>query len=605
MASNKTARPHDEHTFVHELIEVAATKHAESPAIIAPDATLSYRQLNERANQLGRELQEQGLRIGDTVGLFCQRTSDLIVAMLATLKCGACFVPLDPSQPSQRLASMLRDSDAKFLITQQALLPRLPVSAAKILVIEQNAAAIEQQDSQNLGEPLSSGQIAYTMFTSGSTGRPKGVDVPHSALVNLLEDAIETPGVGAEDCVIAATTVSFDPAMLQIFLPLVVGARLVVADEDAVFGGEALARSVAENRGTYLMTTPVILRSLKDCDWAGQSGLCLSYIGEPLSADLAAWLLTRVDALWNTYGPTEATVYCTAQQIVEPDDVTYIGRAIGNTIAVVLDSNLRAVPAGVVGELFIGGACLASGYRNAPELTAERFIEHPLAADCGGRLYRTGDLARWTTDGVLEYLGREDTQVKIHGVRIELSEIQAAIERHSAVSLAVVLLDDTNYHSPQLAAYIVPVEQLDSTQQSDLRDELRRHMLESLPPAMHPRHIAFIDKIPRTPNGKLDLRALPASASLGSQNESVAPRSETERKLHAIFAELVPVKSIGVECNLLDLGVDSLLVFQAVGKARSAGLEVGPRDIFERPTIALLAAHVDRQRQESPAAVSS
>ena len=602
--SNITARSRDEQALVHEHVESAAARHPNSIAVIARDATLSYRQLNERANKLGRELRESGLKPGDSAGILCERISDLVVAMLAVLKCGGCFVPLDPSQPSQRLASMLRDSDAALLITQQALLSRLPVTAANILIIEQHAEAIEARDSQNLDATVAPEQLAYTMFTSGSTGRPKGVDVSHGALVNLIEDAIETPGVSVDDCVIAATTVSFDPAMLQVFLPLSVGARLVVADEDAVYGGEALASCIAENQGTYLMTTPVILRSLRDCNWEGQPGLCLSYIGEPLSADLAAWLLPRVGSLWNTYGPTEATIYCTSQAIIAPDDVAYIGRAIGNTISVVLDHDLRAVPAGVVGELFIGGSCLAEGYRNAPELTAERFVEHPLAADGGGRLYRTGDLARWTTDGVLEYLGREDTQVKIYGVRIELSEIQAAMERHSAVSQAVVLIDDTTGSSPILAAYVVPVDQLSTSQQSDLRIDLRQHLLEILPPAMHPRQIAFLEKIPRTPNGKLDRRALPAAAIHESSVTSIAPRTPTEGVLHSIFAELLPELSIGVNCNLLDTGVDSLIVFQAVGKAKSAGLNVGPRDIFDHPTIALLAAYVDRQRQDEPAAMS-
>src|SRR5690606_10367292 len=433
---NATERAYRTDVTLVDLLVEQAERTPDAIAVSAPDGMYTYAQLLRRAQAIALELRGLGVAEGDRVAVVLPRGRDLPAALLGVLGSGAAYVPLDPHHPMSRLEYALTDSGASAVVTAAGMprfnLPMLDVGACG--------------DATEAFCRTFPSATAYVIYTSGSTGRPKGVAVSHGALMNFLYSMAEEPGISPSDAVLAVTTVSFDIAALELFLPLIRGARVVIAHEDEVFDGARLARKLEAEGITVLQATPVTWKLLLEANWAGKADLRALCGGEALPEALAEALLPRVGELWNLYGPTETTVWSTIERVRSGDPIT-VGRPIANTTVYVLDEHMQPVPVGVPGELWIGGAGVAQGYLNRPELTAERFRESPFRA--GERIYGTGDLVRWLSDGRLQHLGRLDFQVKVRGFRIELGEIEARLREHPAVKDTVVVARDE-----RLVAYV-------------------------------------------------------------------------------------------------------------------------------------------------------
>ena len=365
-------------------------------------------------------------------------------------------MPMDPSYPRARLAFILGDTQIRVLVTQQPLVGGLPVHQAQVVCLDSDWARIAQECAQNPPSGMPAHNLAYVIYTSGSTGEPKGVQIPHRAVVNFLESMRQQPGLTEHDVLLAVTTLSFDIAALELFLPLIVGARVVLVSRPVATDGSQLVKQLADTKATVVQATPVTWRLLLEAGWASSAQLTVLCGGEDLPRELAQQLLARAEAVWNLYGPTETTIWSAVAKVEPTDGPVPIGRPIANTQFYLLDRYLQPVPVGVPGELYIGGAGVARGYLNRPELTADRFIVDPFSATPYARLYRTGDLARYRPDGTLEYLGRSDLQVKLSGFRIELGEIEAALSQHPIVRQAVVLAREDSPGDKRLVAYVVP-----------------------------------------------------------------------------------------------------------------------------------------------------
>jgi amino acid adenylation domain-containing protein len=566
----------ERHTLLHErhgvetaispltlngLFEAQAARTPDRPALTFEARTLTYQELNARANAFAIDLQQRGIRRGDLVGIRTERGLGMVVALLGVLKAGAAYVPLDPSYPADRIAFMIEDSGAKLVIDD------VDVDGS----VEQAPSPVLSAQDPN--------DAAYVIFTSGSTGRPKGVQIPHAGAVNFLLAMQDEPGITADDVVCAITTLSFDISVLELLLPLSVGARAVIGDRATAMDGNRLARLVAESGATILQATPASWRMLLDAGWNGDGKIKILCGGEPLPRDLADSLLSRVGELWNVYGPTETTVWSTADRVLAGDAIT-IGRPIRNMRMYVADANMQLVPDGVPGELLIGGIGMAHGYVGRPELTADRFIADPFSEVTGRRLYRTGDVARWRRDGRLEVLGRSDNQIKLRGFRIELGEIEGALREHPAVKQAVVLCREDRPGDKRLVAYVVGET-----------SALRAHLKAMLPEYMVPTAFVAMEALPISPNGKVDRRALPApDLSDLAPARQIAPRTPEEEQLARIWSEVLGLERVGIEDDFFALGGHSLLATQLLARVgKTFGVEVPLRRLFEAPTVATFA----------------
>jgi amino acid adenylation domain-containing protein len=567
---NATARPVPD-GCVHEWIAAQAARSPEAVAVVFGDESLTYRELDRRANGLARRLRSLGVGPEVRVGLAAERSPEMVVGLLAVLKAGGAYVPLDPSYPEERLAFMREDAGLAALLTRESVRAEAGEEAAR--------------PPRSGAGP---GNAAYLIYTSGSTGRPKGVQISHGALANFLASMAECPGLGAGDALLAVTSLSFDIAGLEILLPLMVGGRVVLASREEAADGRRLQTLIAAAGITVLQATPATWRLLLEAGWQGGRGLKALCGGEAMAPALAASLRQRVGSLWNVYGPTETTVWSTLDEIRDDGPIT-IGRPIANTGAYVLDARGNPVPVGAAGELYLGGAGLARGYLGRPELTAERFVPDPFGPP-GSRLYRTGDLARYRADGCLDCLGRIDHQVKIRGFRIELGEIEAALGRHPDVEAAVVVVRDEGADR-RLVAYLVA-----RRPEMDLAGELRDWSRRSLPEPMIPTAWVRLDRLPLTPNGKVDRKALPAPAAVGPRT-STAPRTPTEAALAGIWGSVLGVAAVGAEDDFFELGGHSLLAAQVVSRIHDAlGVELPLSRIFQAPVLSALARAVETAR---------
>ena len=459
---NATEASYPKQALIHELFEEQAQQTPHSVALIYEGHSLTYVELNAKANQLARSLRERQIGPDHLVGICVERSLEMVVGLLGILKAGGAYVPLDPSYPPERLQYMLGDAAPRVLLTQAGLRERLPRSDAEVIALDEQWGEIAPHNVGNLDAGalgLSSHHLAYVIYTSGSTGRPKGVMVEHKGVVNFLTSMGQKPGIGTADRLLAVTTMSFDIAALEIYLPLAHGATLVLASREAASDPQQLAGMLEEFQVTVLQATPATWKMLLDVEWCGRSTLKALCGGEALTTDLSGKLQSRVGTLWNLYGPTETTIWSCCQQITvapaERRSVESIGRPISNTTVYLTDGRQQVVPLGVAGELYIGGAGVARGYLNRPELTAERFLGDPFSTAPRARMYRTGDLGRWRADGTIEYLGRNDAQVKIRGFRIELGEIEAQLLQHPQVKDAVVLAREDEPGEQRLVAYVV------------------------------------------------------------------------------------------------------------------------------------------------------
>jgi amino acid adenylation domain-containing protein/non-ribosomal peptide synthase protein (TIGR01720 family) len=595
---NATAAPVSARCL-HELVAEQAAATPQAPAVELEGEQMSYADLDARANSLAWELRRLGVGPEVLVGLATERSFAMLVGLLGILKAGGAYVPLDPDYPTERLAYMLEASRLPVLLAEEQLVAKLPQGGAhlgRIVALDRKGTPLSPDsrhplDRQHPTAPPPTGvgpdDLAYVIYTSGSTGRPKGVEIPHRALVNFLASMARIPGIAASDVLLAVTTLSFDIAGLELYLPLVCGARVVLLPREVAQAGELLAERLRLLRPTVMQATPATWRLLLEAGWQGDPALKVLCGGEAWPGDLAARLLAGTRELWNVYGPTEATIWSMLHR-VEPGRRVSLGRPLANTQVYLLSPRLRPVPAGVPGELHIGGLGLARGYRGRPDLTAERFIPDPFAATPGGRLYKTGDLARHLPDGTVEFLGRIDHQVKVRGFRIELGEIESVLAQHPAIAQAVVLAREDTPGAKRLVAYVTfRPENLGGPS----LDELREHLRERLPDYMVPALFVTLAAMPLTPNGKIDRRALPAPTldRAAADRPYVAPQGPVEETLAALWAEALGLANVGAQDDFFALGGDSLLVIRVVSKANKAGLGITTRQLFQHRTVAALA----------------
>jgi amino acid adenylation domain-containing protein len=600
---NDTQTDYPKDRCVHELFEEQVERIPEAVALVFEDQQLTYRELNRQANRLAHHLRSLGVGPEVLVGICVERSVEMVVGLLGILKAGGAYVPLDPAYPRERLAFMIEDAGVPVVLTQERLLEELPNHEPRLICLDAEGQAIAGDREENLISGVAADDLAYVMYTSGSTGRPKGVMVCHRGVCNYLHwRQIYFPLTDA-DRLLQAASLSFDDSVWEFFEPLMVGARVVMARPGGQQASAYLLRLIAEQRITAACFVPSLLQvlleepRLKSCD-------CLRRVttgGETLSIELQERFFARMRAgLHNGYGPTEATIsatFWTCERGRHRRTVP-VGRPIANTQIYLLDQNLQPVPIGVPGELHIGGDGLARGYLNRPELTAKRFIPDPFSLQPGARLYRTGDLARYLPDGNIEFLGRLDHQIKLRGFRIELGEVESVLNTHAAVRESVVVLREDATKQERLMAYIVPTGATPSP------GKLRAFMKEKLPEYMVPAAFVMLEALPLMPNGKVDRRALPLPdpSSLRAENAYAEPRTPTEETLAGIWEEVLGLKQVDIHDDFFELGGHSLLAAQVDSRLRNAfGMELPLRSLFEAPTVAGLAEHIETLRRSDPA----
>ncbi|HVG20594.1 MAG TPA: amino acid adenylation domain-containing protein, partial [Blastocatellia bacterium] len=576
---------------IHELFERQQRLTPDSIAATFLDDELSYSELNSRANQLAHHLIGMGAGRDKVVAVCVDRSEQVLVGLLAILKSGACYLPVDPSLPAERAAFIMQDSHAHLLLTESAQLVRLPALTCKVVCLDSDASLICGQSRQNPTAEATPDDLAYILYTSGSTGMPKGVEVCHRPVVNLLDAMTRQAGINQEDVLVAVTTISFDIAALELFAPLIMGGRVVIASHAEVTDPERLAGLIERRSATVMQATPATWRMLIGSGWEGRDGLKMLSGGESLSRQLADDLASRGAILWNAYGPTETTIWSTLGEVTGGQEIVTIGRPISNTQVYVLDAWMQAAPIGVIGELYVAGEGLARGYKDRAELTAERFLPNPFAARAGARMYRTGDLCRYRSGGSIELIGRTDGQVKVRGYRIEPGEVEAVLNRLDGVTSSVVVAREFEGGDKRLVAY---VEQNEGSR-IDAR-ELKTKLSEKLPEYMVPSTYVLLDKLPLTPNGKIDRRALPLP-DRGGMNVGgfKPPQTGTEEILAGIFSELIGIEQVGVSDDFFELGGHSLLAVQVISRIRDVfHLELPLRTIFEFRNVAELGRILDR-----------
>ena len=584
---NATHQAYPSDQCLHHLIEAQVERTPEAVAVMWEDQRLTYKELNVRANQLAHYLRKQGVGPEVLVGICAERSLEMVVGMLGILKAGGAYVPLDPTYPRERLIFMLEDAQIGTLLTQQRLVKTLPGHDAKVVCLDRDWEVIARESDENPQSAVTPDDLAYVIYTSGSTGKPKGVQVLQRGVVNFLSSLRHRPGLTAQDTLLAVTTISFDIAALELFLPLIVGARVILIGREVAKDGQLLNKALVSSGATVMQATPATWRLLLEAGWPGSQQLTILCGGEALSWELAERLLPKAQALWNLYGPTETTIWSTLHPVTGEKGPIPIGRPIANTEIYILDASLLPAPVGVPGELYIGGAGVAKGYLNRPELTTERFIPHPFQGERGARLYKTGDLARYRPDGNIEFLGRLDTQVKLRGFRIELGEIEAMLARHPAVQQVVVVAREDRPGDQRLVAYSVPAQRPVPNSQ-----ELRHFLHERVPDYMVPSAFVWLDALPLTPNGKVDRRALPAPDQTKPElaRAFVAPRDALERLLTKMWEAALNVKPIGVQDNFFELGGHSLLAVRLCEQMEQKfGKNLSPATLFQAPTIEQLS----------------
>ncbi|OTQ82901.1 diguanylate cyclase [Bacillus subtilis subsp. subtilis] len=593
---NETAKP-ENLLSLQDMFEKQAVLTPERIALICDDVQVNYQELNQEANRLARLLIEKGIGPEQFVALALPRSPEMVASMLGVLKTGAAYLPLDPEFPADRISYMLEDAKPSCIITTEEIAASLPDDLAiPELVLDQAVTQeiIKRYSPENPDVSVSLDHPAYIIYTSGSTGRPKGVVVTQKSLSNFLLSMQEAFSLGEEDRLLAVTTVAFDISALELYLPLISGAQIVIAKKETIREPQALAQMIENFDINIMQATPTLWHALVTSEPEKLRGLRVLVGGEALPSGLLQALQDLHCSVTNLYGPTETTIWSAAAFLEEGlQGVPPIGKPIWNTQVYVLDNGLQPVPPGVVGELYIAGTGLARGYFHRPDLTAERFVADPYGPP-GTRMYRTGDQARWRADGSLDYIGRADHQIKIRGFRIELGEIDAVLANHPHIEQAAVVVREDQPGDKRLAAYVVADAAIDTA-------ELRRYMGASLPDYMVPAAFVEMDELPLTPNGKLDRKALPAPDFSTSVSDR-APRTPQEEILCDLFAEVLGLARVGIDDSFFELGGHSLLAARLMGRIREVmGAELGIAKLFDEPTVAGLAAHLDLAQSARPA----
>jgi amino acid adenylation domain-containing protein len=578
-AWNDTARTWPGPAFLHERFETWAARTPAAPALVDADGAASYAETNARANRLARQLAALGVGAEGLVGVCMERSPALVVTLLAIWKAGGAYLPLDPGYPRDRLAFMLGDARPAVVVSTRSHADALPDSRGRLLLLDADAAAITAHDPADLGLPAALDRLAYVIYTSGSTGVPKGVEVEHRGIVNLAATQGEALAVGPDSRILQFASPNFDASVSEFVMALAAGASLHFAPRDELWPGPPLADLLRRRAITHVTLPPSALAVMAPDDVP--TGLAVIVAGEASGAELTArWAPGR--RLINGYGPTEATV-CAAQELCVPSaGPPPIGRPLANVQIHLLDAEGRVVPVGMPGEIVIGGIGVARGYLGRPDLTAERFRPDPFRP--GGRLYRTGDLGRHRPDGRIDFLGRIDQQVKIRGHRIELGEIEAALARHAAVAAAAVVARPDRAGLQRLVAYTVA----GSGTVAPPAAELRRFLAGSLPDYMIPTAFVALDRLPATPNGKIDRAALPDPA--GGPRTGLGPRDPLEQKLGLIWRDILGIEDPAIDDDFFALGGDSLLAAHLVARiARDLGAHLPIAALLHGATIETVA----------------
>ncbi|MEO1165825.1 MAG: amino acid adenylation domain-containing protein, partial [Chloroflexota bacterium] len=592
-------------TCLHQLIEEQVARTPERIAVISGDEQVTFAELNERANRYAHYLQSVGIQPDDLVGVHLQRNVDMLVAVLAIMKSGGAYVPLDPMFPIDRLNMICEDAAIKVLITHSEIEAYAPEHEAEQIVID--TIDVSGFSTENPTSDVTPDNLVYIIFTSGSTGRPKGVQLQHRSVVNFLLSMQNEPGLTQDDVLLAVTTLSFDIAVLELYLPLLTGAQVVIARQEEVVDGRRLLEMIDEYNITLLQATPATWRLLLEADWDSTPNMTALCGGEALPLDLAKQITARCKALWNMYGPTETTVWSTVEPIGDVKDFISIGHPIHNTSVYVLDSADNLAPIGVPGELTIGGDGLARGYFERPKLNAEKFVPDLFVAQTTlaqrdaaieqPRMYRTGDVARYLPDGRLQFYGRVDHQVKVRGFRIELGEIETNLGKHPHIEQNVVIVREDTPGDKQIVAYLVMADG-QAVKPQDIREHLKQH----LPNYMIPSVFVGLDTFPLTPNGKINRRALPKPeiADMTTEQVYVAPTNETEATVAKIWADALNVERVGIDDNFFDLGGHSILairIFTQIEKTFGQSLPLAA--LFRAPTVKDFAALLGDMNSET------
>jgi amino acid adenylation domain-containing protein len=591
---NDTAATYPLEKSLSEFFEIQVYERPDAMAVVCGEEQLTYAQLNQRVNQLAHYLQRHGVGLETRVGICLERGINLIVSLLAVLKAGAAYVPLDPMYPQDRLNFMSRDVGMSVLISDGLSIEKGRKSHCQTINLQKEWSKISRESGWNPEKYIKPDNIAYVIYTSGSTGTPKGVQITHKAVGNLIFSMQRVLRLGLQDKWMAVTSISFDIAVLEIFLPLCQGVQVILARRETTQDVVQLARTIDESDTTIMQATPTTWQLLMTYGWHPLHQMTFLCGGESLTPNLADQMRTRTSNLWNVYGPTETTVWSTIASMNDHQGTVLIGRPLSNTRTYVMDRHRNLAPMGVHGELYLGGKGIARGYHNRPDLTAEKFLPDSANGESGGRVYRTGDLVRYRENGTLEFLGRLDQQVKLRGFRIELGEIESVLGRHPAVREVVVECREDVPGQKELVAYIVPI-----FESSISVKKLRTYLQGSLPDYMIPTAFVVLDAIPLTPNGKADRRALPIPETDRDNlvNGYVAPRNPIEEVLTPIWEDLLHHDVVGVHDSFFDLGGHSLLATQVISRVRETfQLELPLRLFFERPTIADLAQTIEEIR---------
>jgi amino acid adenylation domain-containing protein len=589
----------------HRQFEAHARAAPDRLAVMAGENSLTYRELEHRANHIADELQSRGAGPGKLVALCVERSVDLVAAMLAVGKTGAAYVPLDPTYPADRITAIFEDARPLLTLTTRNLLPGLPPEARdgrldvlcldEVVEANNSGTEIPPRKPEHASQIDNPNNLAYVIFTSGSTGRPKGVQITHRALANFLESMRREPGCFANDVLLAVTTVAFDIAALELLLPLYTGSTVCIALEPG--NPESLLADLHRYRPTVMQATPATWKLLIAAGWKGDPHLKILCGGEAMDTDLARSLLVRSESLWNMYGPTETTIWSAVLLIEQVGaEAIPIGHPIQNTSFYVLDSSGEPCPQGATGELWIGGEGLACGYMNQADLTAERFVSKcffdPATGGQEVRLYRTGDLVRYRSDGTLDFLGRMDHQVKLRGFRIELGEIESALRALPGIVDAVVLLREDNADK-RLVGYLVTA---DTTAPS--ADRVLDYLRAKLPSYMVPSAFVFLAEFPRLPNGKLSRAALPApERAMGSDwLDTEAPVTTLQETIAAVLRNVLDIEQVGVDTNFFDLGAHSLQIVRAHEELnRQIESKISLISFFQYPTVRALARFIEQE----------